>query len=979
MAVSKRDMTIVIKLQDFVTKGIKKLLKGLKKLRKKGFKALDKSMYAFGKGLKNISRSLQTFQALAATVGVIALTKQFLDAGRTAENLRIRLSVLTGSLAEGNRMFKEMAQLASTVPQTFEEIMESATRLIGVVSGGVDEVRELMPLILDLSTATGIGVNEVNAQVIRMWSAGAAAADMFRERGVLAMLGFKAGATYSVGETREMLMSAWDSPVSKFKGASSSLADTWDGLMSMMRDAWFQFRVEVMDAGIFKFIKGALKALLNHIKRLRAEGTLSEWAQGVSDSVVLAIRTIIMFVGRVYDALVEVAASMMSFAMDIMQAFADWQNWWKDIEGSVTAAQKRLANTAQLKRLREELAKTKDDLAALNEAFKGGSVSVKDYEEKQKSLSKEVTSLATHLGTALSEQRILGKGAISVDVASALATQAKIDAVREHVKVLAGQSKGVEKATAFLLEFDKMQETFAANERKREEQRAAARAAAFGEGQRAEGFKFSEAETESRDAALGVIELKKAMLDLNQAYKMGNIDTHTYYSEKARLQEEQRGKEAAVLLSSLDAAEQVEQQRQADVQGKLFRLWQKHTQGLINLKSEEQKQNLASLLAQENDSREYLENRRKIALELAGIEIAAKAQELADINAQNAETEKLWKASSDASARLQREELDNALELNQAKFEGSELLEAQLLLNKQRRAEEAAALYAQDLEDFAQSLITKEELDRASHERRLNNEAKFQVDSEAAKAAKEEEEEKARKEEEKENARKLRNTQATAAGMAGAFKDMYEATGKESKEFFYAWKAMQIAETIISTYAAAQKAADSASSIPAVGHVMGPIAAAMAVAQGMARVAMIRAQTMAEGGKVPGVSPTPTADNIPALLTAGEYVQPVDVVKHYGVAAMEALRKKAIPRNTLYGFGAGGLAPQPTNYNRFARGGAVPKPPQPVEGESGGAVNITNVIDPQIMEQYVASRPGEKAIMNVISKNQFQMKQMQER
>jgi hypothetical protein len=58
----------------------------------------------------------------------------------------------------------------------------------------------------------------------------------------------------------------------------------------------------------------------------------------------------------------------------------------------------------------------------------------------------------------------------------------------------------------------------------------------------------------------------------------------------------------------------------------------------------------------------------------------------------------------------------------------------------------------------------------------------------------------------------------------------------------------------------------------------------------------------ADGGVVGGWSPTPKADNIHALLTAGEYVQPVDVVQHYGVDFMEALRRKALPR-----FANGGL------------------------------------------------------------------------
>lgn len=64
----------------------------------------------------------------------------------------------------------------------------------------------------------------------------------------------------------------------------------------------------------------------------------------------------------------------------------------------------------------------------------------------------------------------------------------------------------------------------------------------------------------------------------------------------------------------------------------------------------------------------------------------------------------------------------------------------------------------------------------------------------------------------------------------------------------------------------------------------------------------------ADGGTVPGYSPHSRADNIPALLTANEYVQPVDAVKHYGTDFMEAVRAKKLPRYADGGV-VGGLIP----------------------------------------------------------------------
>jgi hypothetical protein len=52
----------------------------------------------------------------------------------------------------------------------------------------------------------------------------------------------------------------------------------------------------------------------------------------------------------------------------------------------------------------------------------------------------------------------------------------------------------------------------------------------------------------------------------------------------------------------------------------------------------------------------------------------------------------------------------------------------------------------------------------------------------------------------------------------------------------------------------------------------------------------------AAGGLIGGYSPHSKADNLLSWLTAGEYVQPVSAVRHYGTAFMESIRKMQFPR-----------------------------------------------------------------------------------
>jgi biopolymer transport protein ExbD len=63
----------------------------------------------------------------------------------------------------------------------------------------------------------------------------------------------------------------------------------------------------------------------------------------------------------------------------------------------------------------------------------------------------------------------------------------------------------------------------------------------------------------------------------------------------------------------------------------------------------------------------------------------------------------------------------------------------------------------------------------------------------------------------------------------------------------------------------------------------------------------------AAGGLIPGTSPTPTADDKLAWLTAGEWVHPVSAVDYYGHETMAAINDRAIPRELFDGYASGGL------------------------------------------------------------------------
>ena len=115
------------------------------------------------------------------------------------------------------------------------------------------------------------------------------------------MLGFTAGVSYSAEETRKRLMKAWEDPASKFKGAAKLLARDWEGMMSMLGDAWFAFRNDVMDAGVFDWLKAAVQLVLDKISELKKDGSLKAWAAEIGENVVGAFETLIELTAMLAD------------------------------------------------------------------------------------------------------------------------------------------------------------------------------------------------------------------------------------------------------------------------------------------------------------------------------------------------------------------------------------------------------------------------------------------------------------------------------------------------------------------------------------------------------------------------------------------------------------------------------------------------------------------------------------------------------
>ena len=208
---------------------------------------------------------------------------------------------------------------------------------------------------------------------------------------------------------------------------------------------------------------------------------------------------------------------------------------------------------------------------------------------------------------------------------------------------------------------------------------------------------------------------------------------------------------------------------------------------------------------------------------------------------------------------------------------------------------------------------------------------------------------------------------------------LYEASGKESKEAFYVMKAMALAEAAIKGAQTVINAFNAGTSVGGpYAMVTGAAFASIAAAFVGAQIGVIAAQTAAgpgkaEGGRIEGG--TGTKDDVPIMAMGGEFVIRKSSAQKYGVAFLDALNKGLIPVSDL-NFNI--PIPAPASYKaHYAEGGVVTTDPtRDMKKNDQQSVQIVNVIDPQLLDKYLASTAGQKTLVNVLAANRYELQQI---
>jgi TP901 family phage tail tape measure protein len=379
-------------------------------------------------------------------------------------------------------------------------------------------------------------------------------------------------------------------------------------------------------------------------------------------------------------------------------------------------------------------------------------------------------------------------------------------------------------------------------------------------------------------------------------YDQGKIDLDQYFIERAKIVERRIESELKLMQARKDALE---------VQVEILDTGEDKVKALNELEILN-----AQIVAKHKELQTQL---LSLTNERIGDETRIKEGALRDEDRINKIRLKLEEDVNRARLRAEQAFLDQKERLEIERAGGG--LETQFMeeiANLQKRQNREMELirehHNKQLEALIDRKATEEEIERVSaqqareilEQKRMQDEEKSRLEADQLERAAE---------------LRLKSFADMAGGMASILSDVYELLGKENKALFYAAKAAAIAEAMINTAVAVTKAYKEAGN-PYVGMVMAGIIGAM----GAVQIAKIASQNLAEGGLVKGKSKHSKADDKLIAATSGEFMQPVDTVRHYGLEVMEALRRKVVPREW---FSNVRMPSVRYGFSSFAQGGAV--------------------------------------------------------
>ncbi len=257
------------------------------------------------KGLGGIKTAALAASAALASIGAGRVISNLVRVGKEVESLQVRFKFLFGTAEEGTKAFDNLADFAAKVPFSLEEIAAASGNL-AVVSKDANDLSRILEITGNVAAVTGLDFLTTASQIQRAFSGGIAAADVFREKGVRALLGFEQGAKVSIEQTVERFEEVF-SGQGRFANATDDLAQTLEGTLSMINDKFFKFQQSV-NKSFFEELKLQFGDLNDALER--NEATIERFGESIGENLAQSLSNAVTVINFINESLGLLARSL---------------------------------------------------------------------------------------------------------------------------------------------------------------------------------------------------------------------------------------------------------------------------------------------------------------------------------------------------------------------------------------------------------------------------------------------------------------------------------------------------------------------------------------------------------------------------------------------------------------------------------------------------------------------------------------------
>jgi len=289
--------------------------------------------------------------AAAAAAGLVGTASEF-------EKFQTILETTEGSSAAAKKAMGWVQDFAVTTPYELAQVTDAFVQLRAY---GLDPTQGLMVSLGDTAAAMGKPLSQA---VEAMADAVMGENERLKEFGITASkTGDKITYSYTnaAGEQVKAAVRASDRIAiqqklmdimnEKYGGSMERLSATWDGMISNVLDLWTKFQMMIMNAGLFDWMKGKLREVLDTINQMQADGTLQEWATSIGITIQNALTQMWDFGKGVFALFVELKGYLSSAA----EYVGGWDNLAK-VLAAIAFAPTLIATAAGLVQIASGLA-----------------------------------------------------------------------------------------------------------------------------------------------------------------------------------------------------------------------------------------------------------------------------------------------------------------------------------------------------------------------------------------------------------------------------------------------------------------------------------------------------------------------------------------------------------------------------------------------------------------------------------------------